>query len=104
VTVQRGVATVVLASLALALTRGPLRVSARLAVSVALIAVLEVAAAVPVLIALQRGPVAVATVTASLYPVASVVLAAVVLRERLSRVQYLGVLCALVSVALVSTG
>ena len=69
-----------------------------------LIAVLEVAAVVPLLLALQRGPVAIASVVASLYPVTTVLLAGFVLRERLSRLQYAGVACALVAVALVSTG
>ena len=50
------------------------------------------------------GPVAIATVVASLYPVTTVLLAGFVLRERLSRLQYVGVVCALLSVALVSTG
>jgi drug/metabolite transporter (DMT)-like permease len=72
--------------------------------AVLLIAVLEVAAVVPLLIALQRGPVAIASVVASLYPVTTVILAAFVLRERLSRLQYVGVVCALLSVALVSSG
>ena len=48
--------------------------------------------------------VAIASVVASLYPVTTVLLAAFVLRERLSRLQYVGVACALVSVALVSSG
>ena len=69
-----------------------------------MIAVLEIAATVLVLLALQRGPVAVASVVASLYPVTTVLLAGLVLRERLSRLQYAGVVCALVAVALVSTG
>jgi drug/metabolite transporter (DMT)-like permease len=72
--------------------------------AVLLIALLEVAAVVPLLLALQRGPVAIASVVASLYPVTTVLLAAFVLRERLSRLQYVGVVCALVSVALVSSG
>jgi len=36
--------------------------------------------------------------------VTTVILAAFVLRERLSRLQYVGVVCALISVALVSSG
>jgi drug/metabolite transporter (DMT)-like permease len=68
------------------------------------VAVLEVSATVPLLLALQRGPVSVAAVLASLYPVTTVLLAAGVLRERLSRPQLAGVILALVAVALVSTG
>ena len=104
VTIERGAASVVLVLAALALTRGPITGLRRMLPAVLLIALLEVAAVVPLLIALQRGPVAIASVVASLYPVTTVLLAAFVLRERLSRLQYTGVVCALVSVALVSSG
>lgn len=93
-----------LSLLALALTRGRLVVGQRLGRLVAVVAVLEVAATVPLLLALQRGPVAIASVLASLYPVTTVLLAGIVLRERLSRLQRAGVVCALVAVALVSSG
>ena len=104
VTLERTAAAAVLLLLALALTRGPLESVRRLAPYVVTIGALEVAATVPLLLALQRGPVAIASVVASLYPVTTVLLAGFVLRERLSRLQYLGVGCALVAVALVSTG
>ncbi len=41
---------------------------------------------------------------ASLYPVTTVLLAGIVLRERLSRLQLAGVVCALFAVGLVSSG
>lgn len=104
VTITRAAASVVLVILSLILTRGLLRGVVRLWRTVLLIAILEVSAMVPLLLALQRGPVAIASVLASLYPVTTVLLAAFVLRERLSRLQYVGVACALISVALVSTG
>jgi uncharacterized membrane protein len=104
VTIERAAGSIVLVALALALTRGPFVGARRLLPYVLVIAVLEVAAVVPLLLALQRGPVAIATVLASLYPVTTVLLAGLVLRERLSRLQYVGVACALASVALVSTG
>lgn len=104
VTITRAAASIVLVILSLILTRGLLGGVVRLWPTVLLIAVLEVSAMVPLLLALQRGPVAIASVLASLYPVTTVLLAAFVLRERLSRLQYVGVACALVSVALVSTG
>lgn len=104
VTISRAAGSVVLVILSLALTRGVLGGVTRLWRTVLLIAVLEVSAMVPLLLALQRGPVAIASVLASLYPVTTVLLAAFVLRERLSRLQYVGVACALLSVALVSTG
>ena len=104
VTIERVAAAIVLVPLALLLVRGPIAGLRRLLPSVLLIAVLEVGATVPLLLALQRGPVAIASVLASLYPVTTVLLAGFVLRERLSRLQYVGVACALVSVALVSSG
>lgn len=104
ITIERTAAAIVLIVLTLALTRGPVVGTRRVLPNVLLIAVLEVAAVVPLLVALQRGPVAIASVVASLYPVTTVLLAGFVLRERLSRLQYAGVACALVAVALVSTG
>jgi drug/metabolite transporter (DMT)-like permease len=104
VTLERTAAAAVLVLLAVALTRGPLEDVRRLLPYVLTIGAVEVAATVPLLLALQRGPVAIASVVASLYPVTTVLLAGVVLRERLSRLQYLGVGCALIAVALVSSG
>lgn len=104
VTISRAAGTIVLVILSLVLTRGVLGGVTGLWRTVLLIAVLEVSAIVPLLLALQRGPVAIASVLASLYPVTTVLLAAFVLRERLSRLQYVGVACALISVVLVSTG
>ena len=104
ITIQRTTTAFVLVALSAILTRGPLVGVRRLFPTVLLIAVLEVSAIVPLLLALQRGPVAIASVLASLYPVTTVLLAGFVLRERLSRLQLVGVACALVAVALVSSG
>ncbi len=104
ITIQRTASIVVLVILSLILVPEPLVGVRRLLRIVLLIALLELAATVPLLLALQRGPVAIASVLASLYPVTTVLLAAFVLRERLSRLQLLGVGCALVSVGLVSSG
>ena len=104
VTIERAAASVVLVVAVVVMTRGPVTGVRRMLPAVLLIALLEVAAVVPLLLALQRGPVAIASVVASLYPVTTVLLAAFVLHERLSRLQYVGVVCALVSVALVSSG
>ena len=68
------------------------------------IGVLEVAAVIALLIAFRHGTLAIASVLASLYPVTTVLLAAGVLRERLTRLQLAAVALALVAVALVSTG
>jgi drug/metabolite transporter (DMT)-like permease len=104
VAIERTASTVAFIPLVLLVTSGPLTGAGRLLRPVALIAVLEIAATVPLLLALQRGPVAIASVVASLYPVTTVLLAGLVLHERLSRLQYAGVVCALASVALVSSG
>ncbi len=101
VAISRAASAAVLVLLAFTLTRG-IRLDRRLAPRIALIGVLEVLAAAAVLLALQRGPVSVASVLASLYPVTTTFLAALVLRERLSRVQLGGVVLALAAVTLIS--
>jgi drug/metabolite transporter (DMT)-like permease len=53
-------------------------------------------------VAITRGALSVVAVVGSLYPVTTVLLARVVLRERLQRIQAAGVVIALVGVALVS--
>jgi drug/metabolite transporter (DMT)-like permease len=78
VTIERAAATVVLAVLVLVLTRGPATGIRRVLPAVLAIAVLEIAATVPLLLALQRGPVAVASVVASLYPVTTLASVALV--------------------------
>jgi drug/metabolite transporter (DMT)-like permease len=102
VAISRLASAAVLVVLALALTRG-LSVGRRAAPWVAGIGALEVGAAVTLLLALQRGPVSVASVLASLYPVTTTFLAALVLRERLRGLQLAGVMLALVAVALISS-
>ncbi len=103
VALSRVGSTVALVALALATTGGlgPGRATHR---AVAAIAVLEVAAAIFLLLALQRGPVSIAAVLASLYPVTTTLLAATLLRERLTEVQLAGVALALTAVVLVSLG
>ena len=91
----------VLVALAL-VTTGGLAIGRALTGRIALIGALEVAAGVTLLLALQRGPVSVASVLASLYPVTTTFLATFLLRERLRGVQLVGVAVALVAVVLVS--
>lgn len=100
---SRIASSIVLVGLALA-TTGGVSLGRRHRPTVTAIGALEVAAAVALLLALQRGPVAVAAVLASLYPVTTTFMAAVVLRERLDRLQGVGVALALVAVVLVSAG
>ena len=61
---------------------------------------LDVAANVTMLTAIRIGPLAVAAVIGSLYPVVTVLLARIVLRERLHRLQIVGVAIALAAVVL----
>lgn len=102
VAISRVAATAVVVALALAVTRG-LAVSRSVVPRIALIGVLEVGATVTLLLALQRGPISVASVLASLYPVTTTFLAALVLQERLRGLQLAGVGLALVAVALISS-
>jgi drug/metabolite transporter (DMT)-like permease len=98
---SRITSTLSLALLAVPLSGG-VSVDRRSLSWLAAIGVIEVVASVSLLLAFQRGPVAIASVLASLYPVTTVVLAGLVLHERLTRLQRLGVLLTLVAIVLVS--
>jgi drug/metabolite transporter (DMT)-like permease len=102
VAISRVTSSTVVVALALGVTGG-LAVRRTVVPHIAMIGVLEVGAAVTLLRALQRGPVSVASVLASLYPVTTMFLAALVLRERLSGLQLVGVALALVAVTLISS-
>ena len=103
VPISRIASATVLLVAAVVITRG-VRLPIRELPPIGLLGLLEVVGAALLLVALQRGPVSVAVVLASLYPVTTVVLAAVMLRERLTRPQLAGVALALIAVVLVSTG
>ena len=53
-------------------------------------------------VATTKGILALAMVLGALYPVATVLLAFFILHERLQRVQYIGIACAVVGVAIIS--
>ncbi|MGE2728323.1 EamA family transporter [Mycolicibacterium vaccae] len=92
------VVTVALVTANLVLERGvPLRLGV-------LAGVLDTGAAVATLLALQSSMLSLAGVLIALYPAATVLLAIVVLRERVSRWQAIGMILALVSVGLIASG
>ena len=82
-------------------TRTPLRMNGA-TTFVLLGGALDMAANLLYLLAARIDGLAISAVLTSLYPASTVLLAAVVLRERLSRVQWAGVLCALVAVAMIA--
>lgn len=81
--------------------RVPARHLSRLIVSTG---VLEIAGVVSLLLALRHGSLAITSVLGALYPVTTVLLAAFVLHERMTRLQLVAVVLALGAVVLVSTG
>ena len=82
--------------------RSSLRIRGRTALLVVLAGVLDMAANALFLAATQQGQLAITGVLASLYPVSTVVLAQLVLRERLVRAQLAGLAAAAVAVVLIS--
>ena len=94
-------AAVALAALAL---QRRAAISAALLPAVLLVGVLDMLGNAGFLFARQTGSLAVAAALSSLYPIATVLLAAVVLRERLTRSHGLGIATALAGIALISAG
>ena len=97
----RSVSVVLVVLVALA-ARASLRVPGRMSALVVLAGVLDMAANALFLVATQQGQLAITGVLASLYPVSTVVLAQVVLRERLVTAQLAGLAAAAVAVVLIS--
>ncbi len=91
--------------LVIAAVSGNLRAPTGTALRLALLAaVLDVGANVAMLLALQASLLSLAGVLMSLYPAATVLLAIVVLRERVTRAQAVGMALALISVAMIAAG
>ena len=85
VALSKGPAGVGLAALALAFSRSRPTLRGPLLPAGVAIGALELGGNVALILALQRGPVAIASVLISLYPVTAVMLATVILGERLSQ-------------------
>jgi drug/metabolite transporter (DMT)-like permease len=82
--------------------RQPWRVGRRLWPALVAIGVIDMFATVSYLSAIAVGPLSIAAILASLYPVVTTILAAVVLRERVTLVHAAGILAAGVAVALIA--
>jgi drug/metabolite transporter (DMT)-like permease len=71
---------------------------------VALVGILDLAGNAMFLVAAQASGLALAAVLGSLYPVSTVILAAVILRERIGRVQAVGIAMAALAAVLIVGG
>ena len=95
--------SVTLFALAAASARRPLRIPGTLALTL-LCGVLDMSANALYLLAARTGPLSVVVTLSSLYPASTVLLARVVLGERLSGLQLVGVGCALGAIVLIVSG
>jgi drug/metabolite transporter (DMT)-like permease len=102
-TIVRVTDAVLIAGVVIA-TRGAWRVPSRLFPAVVLIGILDMGGNAAYLLSTQAGELAVAATLSSLYPVTTVVLAAVVLRERMTFDHAIGVSAALVAIGLIAAG
>jgi drug/metabolite transporter (DMT)-like permease len=93
-----------LIAVAAAVSRAALHAPTRLLPTLVAIGLFDVGANVLLALALNEGFVSIVSVLASLYPVITIALAVVLLRERPSRSQALGGTAALLGVALISAG
>lgn len=84
--------------------RQPWRVPRGLWPALLAIGLIDMSATAVYLAAIQIGPLAIAAILASLYPVVTTILAAVVLSERVRIVQAAGILAAAIAVALIAGG
>ena len=85
-------------------TRSAWRVDRRLVPAIAGVGVLDMAGNGAFILAVQTGALAVAAVLSSLYPVTTVILATVVLRERVTRSHAVGIALAAAAVGCIAAG
>jgi drug/metabolite transporter (DMT)-like permease len=94
--------SVVVITLWVVLRRQPWRVPTRMCPVVAVVGVLDMAATAAYLGAIAIGPLSIAAILAGLYPVVTVILAALVLRERITPAHAAGIAAAGLAVALIA--
>jgi len=102
-TVARLTAVLVFCGVLLVTRRRP-QVPRSLAPALVAIGLLDMAGNAGFLFAAQTGSLAVAAVVSSLYPVTTVILAALVLRERVTRDHLAGIVLALLAIGLIAAG
>lgn len=83
------------------LRRTPLRMARRVLLLAVLAGILDIVANALYVVAAREGPLSVVVTLSSLYPASTVVLARMVVGERLNATQVVGIVCALVAVALI---
>jgi uncharacterized membrane protein len=98
--VARSVSLVLFGAIA-AVRRVPLRMGPTVLGIAVAGGVLDMGANALYLIAVREGPLTAVVTLSSLYPASTVLLAAVILRERLNRAQVAGIMCALAAVLLI---
>jgi drug/metabolite transporter (DMT)-like permease len=94
----------VLFGIAIVVGRRPWRVPRRLWPLMLAIGALDMGATASYIAATQSGPLTIAAILSALYPVVTVILAATVLRERVTRVHLLGIVVAGISIVLIAAG
>jgi drug/metabolite transporter (DMT)-like permease len=85
-------------------TRSAWRPPRELVLTIVAVGVLDMAGNGAYILSIQAGSLAVASVLSSLYPVTTVILATIILREQVSRIHAFGIGLAAVAVALIATG
>ena len=91
-------------SLLIVLWRQPWRMPVDMLPKLVLIGLLDMAGNAAFILATQAGALAIATVLASLYPVVTVILAIVILREHLTRSHVAGIVLTAVAIVLIAAG
>ena len=85
-------------------TRRPVRLPGRLLPAVALVGILDLVGNGAYILATQAGELAVASVLSSLYPVTTIILATIVLKERVTRGHAVGIALAGAAIVLIAGG